>query len=121
METEGPRFRFTISLTMELFDKVDSYQHVNRYSRRTDAIIDLLEKGLATLDKEQGGKTIIPISSKRENEHWLNLATKDKTLLHYFEEFYKMDPMNRGKVCGYIDGIVSGEKGNNEGNLQNLA
>lgn len=51
MNMERPRFSVTVS--QELYDEVNKYQHGRRLSTQTKAIVELLEIGLsALLDKD---------------------------------------------------------------------
>lgn len=45
MPTEKPRF--SITMDQELLSMVNDYQHKNRMSTQTKAVIDLIRKGLA--------------------------------------------------------------------------
>ena len=45
MPTNKPRF--TITMDQELFDRINNYQHMNRMSSQTKAVIELISKGLA--------------------------------------------------------------------------
>ncbi|MEG2001312.1 MAG: hypothetical protein RR053_07975, partial [Evtepia sp.] len=47
MPTSKPRF--SITLTEELYKKVNAYQHEKRFSTQTKAVIDLIERGAASL------------------------------------------------------------------------
>lgn len=52
MGTERPRY--TVSVEPELFDKIEDYRFRGRYKTRSDATVDLIEKGLLLLS---GGET----------------------------------------------------------------
>lgn len=47
MATDKPRF--TITLSEELYEKVNEYQHSKRFSTQTKAIVDLIERGAKSL------------------------------------------------------------------------
>lgn len=47
MATEKPRF--TITLSEDLYEKVNEYQHDMRFSTQTKAIVDLIERGAKSL------------------------------------------------------------------------
>ena len=52
MPTEKPRF--TITMDQELFDRVNEYQHRNRMSTQTKAVLTLISKGIAQTSSESG-------------------------------------------------------------------
>ena len=47
MATDKPRF--TITLSEDLYEKVNEYQHDMRFSTQTKAIVDLIERGAKSL------------------------------------------------------------------------
>ncbi len=51
MPTEKPRVTFTIS--QEKLDKVDAYRFDNKFKNQTQAILSLIEKGLADLEQKE--------------------------------------------------------------------
>lgn len=47
MATDKPRF--TITLSEDLYEKVNKYQHDKKFSTQTKAIVDLIERGAKSL------------------------------------------------------------------------
>lgn len=50
MGTDRPRF--SVTMTEEMYDKINQYQHENRFSTQTKAISKLLEVGLKSIQEE---------------------------------------------------------------------
>lgn len=51
MPTNKPRY--TITLDSELLQKIDDFRFENRFPNRTQATLELIRIGIATLEKEQ--------------------------------------------------------------------
>lgn len=56
MPTEKPRFSITID--QELLNRINDYQHKNRMSTQTKAVLDLISKGIAQTTIEATGTTL---------------------------------------------------------------
>lgn len=54
MATDKPRF--TITVPEDLYKLIEDYRFENRYSSRSDAVIDLIRKGLIELDENETDK-----------------------------------------------------------------
>lgn len=50
MSTERPRY--TVSVDQDLFQQIEDYKFKMRYSTRSDATVDLIEKGLSVLNEK---------------------------------------------------------------------
>ena len=60
MPTANPRF--TITLSDDLKGRVDDYKFSNRMGNQTQAIVSLIERGLAKLENESTEKEMSPAS-----------------------------------------------------------
>jgi metal-responsive CopG/Arc/MetJ family transcriptional regulator len=49
--------QITVFLKHDLIKRIEDFQHNNRFMNRNKAIIDLIEKGLATLKKDKKKNT----------------------------------------------------------------
>ncbi len=54
MPTNKPRY--TITLDAELLQKIDDFRFENRFPNRTQATLELIRIGIATLEKEQNNR-----------------------------------------------------------------
>lgn len=50
MPTKNPRF--TITLSNDLYDKMEDYRFTHRLKSQNQAVLELLEKGIKTMEKE---------------------------------------------------------------------
>lgn len=58
MPTDNPRFSITVD--PELDNNIETYWHNTRAKSKTQAVVSLIEKGLANLNKEQIKKSPAP-------------------------------------------------------------
>ena len=51
MPTSNPRF--TLTLPEELLERIDDFRFENRYNTRTEAVLELLKRGLDGVEQEK--------------------------------------------------------------------
>ena len=51
------RFRYTVSVDQELFQKIEDFRFENRFNTRSDATVALLRLGLEALEKSKAEQT----------------------------------------------------------------
>lgn len=83
MATEKPRF--TITLSEDLFEKVNEYQHSMRFSTQTKAIVDLIEHGLEALG-------LIPCISESFTAQIKNASPDSDEAMDLFKSYIDADP-----------------------------
>ena len=54
MATNRPRY--TVSVDNELFQKIEDFRYKRRYQTRSQATVELIRLGLASLEKERNGE-----------------------------------------------------------------
>lgn len=54
MATNRPRY--TVSVDNELFQKIEDFRYERRYQTRSQATVELIRLGLASLEKERNGE-----------------------------------------------------------------
>ena len=54
MATHRPRY--TVSVDNELFQKIEDFRYERRYQTRSQATVELIRLGLASLEKERNGE-----------------------------------------------------------------
>lgn len=54
MATSRPRY--TVSVDNELFQKIEDFRYERRYQTRSQATVELIRLGLASLEKERNGE-----------------------------------------------------------------
>lgn len=74
MPTDNPRFSITVD--PELDNNIETYWHNTRAKSKTQAVVSLIEKGLANLNNEQTKKSPAP-EDAREKEFILLDETND--------------------------------------------
>lgn len=95
MGTEKPRFSITVS--EEMYERINEYHHENRFSTQTKAISSLIQIGLDSLH----GKT----SPNREFA-----AIEDKRVKRLLEIFQALNTEGEEKLLDYADDLVQSGK-----------
>lgn len=54
MATNRPRY--TVSVDNDLFQKIEDFRYERRYQTRSQATVELIRLGLASLEKERNGQ-----------------------------------------------------------------
>ena len=103
MPTDKPRI--TITMTPEQLQRIDDYRFENRLKNQTQAILSLIETGLADLEEEtkKSPDTAEAASGKDD----LEADSLRSTLLHNFEQ---LNREGREKLVDTSDDMVSSGK-----------
>ena len=95
MPTKKPRVTFTIS--EEQLSLVEDFQFSNKIKNQTQAILQLIDKGLEDFSVEALAENLVPPS----------LEDGDRELL---DKFHSLDLIDRGRVLERIDILLGSEK-----------
>ena len=92
MGTDRPRF--SVTMTEEMYDKINQYQHENRFSTQTKAISQLLEIGLKSIQEE------LNPSTKSKKIAPSDLSEEAKKIA---KDYDKLDARGRGAVKAIME------------------
>jgi len=103
MGTEKPRFSITVS--DEMYERINEYHHENRFSTQTKAISSLIQIGLDSLhDKASTHKESVIIEDKRAKkllEMFLALNTEgEERLLDYADDLVQSGKYKKSGAAG---------------------
>ena len=76
MGTERPRY--TVSVDQDLFDQIEEYRFKHRYKTRSDATVDLISRGLLTLEQNKKNPPVLEKPETGEEK-----ATKEEVLFYH--------------------------------------
>lgn len=96
MATTKPRFSITVS--DDVYQAINEYQHENRFSTQTKAIQELISLGIESLS---------PSSPASADPHPF---TVDPDIEHLSSLFFSLDDRDRGELIGYANGLLMQEK-----------
>ena len=100
MATEKPRF--SVTFEDELFTQIEDYRHQNRISTRSKAVVQLVEKGIASLLQDKPELSLATKIAPSEDEALLGL-------------YHQLNDEGQSKVVGYTKDLV--DSGNYEKNF----
>ena len=103
MPTDKPRV--TITMTSEQLQRVDNYRFENRLKNQTQAILSLIETGLADLEKVAKKSPDTAEAAPGEDDPEADFL--HSTLLHNFEQ---LNQEGREKLVDTSDDMVSSGK-----------
>ena len=66
MATDKPRY--TVSVDNEMFQEIENFRFENRYQTRSEAMVELIRRGLESLKKEQQQAQKEDIAASRETD-----------------------------------------------------
>lgn len=98
MPTNKPRFMVTVS--DELHQQIDNYRFENRCRSQTEAVIQLMERGLAVLQGDSAGNE----ATKKEPTLLGELTEKERAFLN---SFASLNPTNRRILLAIAEVLLS--------------
>ncbi len=103
MSTERPRY--TVSVDQELFDKIEDYKFKMRYGTRSDATVDLIEKGLSALSSEASSTTKkFPVPAEPET------GERDSNTQALLEAFHRLNKEGQDRLVEFSEMLLSKDK-----------
>lgn len=108
MSTDKPRFSITVS--EELYNSINEYQHEHRIQTQTKAVVELLRVGIEHIlsDSDSVSETV----NKHEPEPYVqffeSLSLQDQQkLLEALQAYKELDSEDRAEIRGELRGTMS--------------
>ena len=98
MPTNKPRFMVTISQDMK--ERIDDYHHEHRCKNQTQAINELIERGLAVLASEE----------KQQKKEPANLDGLGADAIAFEQGVRNLSPQNRRLLLGILALMIQGQE-----------
>lgn len=98
MPTNKPRFMVTVS--DELHQQIDNYRFENRCRSQTEAVIQLVERGLSVLQTD----SVDDVATKNEPALLGELTEKERSFLN---SFASLTPTNRRILLAIAEVLLS--------------
>ena len=99
MATGKPRFSITVS--DDVYQQINEYQHEHRLSTQTKAVLAFIEKGLEVIQKEKKPPTgIIAVEQIQSCQKEDELSPIERT---HIQKYRLLDPYGKEAVDGVLD------------------
>jgi len=108
MATEKPRFSITVS--EDMYQKINEYHHKNRFSTQTKAIASLIEKGLERLVIEDSEVARVLEKSPSVDESILEGDQRGNLRTILLENFDQLNEEGQERLVETSDDMVSSGK-----------
>lgn len=108
MATDKPRFSITVS--EELYNSINEYQHEHRIQTQTKAIVELLKIGIEHIlsDSESVSETVTEHKVEPYVQFFESLAPQDQQkLLEVLQPYKELDLEDRAEVRGELRGTMN--------------
>lgn len=112
MATERPRFSITVS--EEMYNQINQYQHENRFKTQTKAIAEILRIGLDSLTKDIGDTDkSTELEKEMSIQQYLSINYGPE-VFQAFNLFIQLDMLDRGRIIGNMENMLDNEKYSNQ-------
>lgn len=108
MATDKPRFSITVS--EELYNSINEYQHEHRIQTQTKAIVELLKIGIEHIlsDSESVSETVTEHKVEPYVQFFESLTPQDQQkLLEVLQPYKELDLEDRAEVRGELRGTMN--------------
>ena len=108
MATDKPRFSITVS--EELYNSINEYQHKHRIQTQTKAIVELLKIGIEHIlsDSESVSETVTEHKVEPYVQFFESLTPQDQQkLLEVLQPYKELDLEDRAEVRGELRGTMN--------------
>lgn len=108
MATDKPRFSITVS--EELYNSINEYQHEHRIQTQTKAIVELLKIGIEHIlsDSESVSETVTEHKVEPYVQFFESLPPQDQQkLLEVLQPYKELDLEDRAEVRGELRGTMN--------------
>lgn len=108
MSTDKPRFSITVS--EELYNSINEYQHEHRIQTQTKAVVELLRVGIEHI--LSGSDSVSETVNEHEPEPYVqffeSLSLQDQQkLLEALQAYKELDSEDRAEIRGELRGTMS--------------
>lgn len=108
MSTDKPRFSITVS--EELYNSINEYQHEHRIQTQTKAVVELLRVGIEHIlsDSDSVSETVNEHEPEPYVQFFESLSLQDQQkLLEALQAYKELDSEDRAEIRGELRGTMS--------------
>lgn len=108
MSTDKPRFSITVS--EELYNSINEYQHEHRIQTQTKAVVELLRVGIEHIlsDNDSVSETVNEHEPEPYVQFFESLSLQDQQkLLEALQAYKELDSEDRAEIRGELRGTMS--------------
>lgn len=108
MSTDKPRFSITVS--EELYNSINEYQHEHRIQTQTKAVVELLKVGIEHIlsDSDSVSETVNEYEPEPYVQFFESLSSQEQQkLLEALQAYKELDSEDRAEIRGELRGTMS--------------